>query len=137
MKRILAKLMRNSIFKFILVGGCSTGIDYIMYILLSLKLPITASKGISMIVASIFSYVINKIFTFENKDKTNMRYLIRFYFVFIINLGTNLVVNYLVYQNTGYKSFAFVLATLCGMIINYSGQKFFVFERKLHQFTTF
>lgn len=137
MKRILAKLMRNSIFKFILVGGCSTGIDYIMYILLSLKLPITASKGISMIVASIFSYVINKIFTFENKDKTNMGYLIRFYFVFIINLGTNLVVNYLVYQNTGYKSFAFVLATLCGMIINYSGQKFFVFERKLHQFTTF
>ena len=68
-------LLSSSIVKFLLVGGCSTGLDFVIYMLLSLRLPITVSKGISMILASVFSYVVNKQYTFENKEKTNAVYL--------------------------------------------------------------
>lgn len=80
-----------------------------------------------MILASVFSYIANKSFTFKNKSKENIRYLIRFYTVFAVAFAANLGVNYLVFQYTGYKIAAFILATLCGMSVNYLGQRFFVF----------
>jgi putative flippase GtrA len=113
-----------------MVGGCSTGIDFVLYMLISLKLPITISKGISMIVSSIFSYYANKNYTFGNKEKTNVGYFIRFYLVFAANFGTNLGVNYLIYHSTGYKLIAYVMATACGLTVNYLGQRFFVFSKK-------
>jgi len=119
----------NSIFKFLIVGVCSTGIDFIIYMLLSVRLSLNFSKGVSMIMSSIFSYVINKRFTFDNKEHTNLGYLVRFYIVFVVNLGTNMGVNYLVYMTTEYKLLAFVVATVCGMLVNYMGQRFFVFRR--------
>ena len=116
-------LLSSSIVKFLLVGGCSTGLDFVIYMLLSLRLPITVSKGISMILASVFSYVVNK----QNKEKTNAVYLIKYYLTFAANFAVNLSVNYLVYSSTGYKLTAYVLATICGMTVNYLGQRFFVF----------
>lgn len=122
--------MSRSAVKFVLVGGCSTAIDFVIYTILSAKFPITFSKGVSMILASVFSYTVNKRFTFSNHEKTNIGYLVKFYITFIVNLAVNLGVNYFVYQSTGYKLAAFVLATSCGMLINYLGQRFFVFGIK-------
>ena len=129
-KKLRDMFLANSILKFIVVGGCSTIIDFCIYMILSIRVPITVSKGISMICASIFSYVVNKRFTFENTDKTDIHYLIRFYIVFAANFVTNLEVNYLIFTWTGKKLIAFVLATICGMTVNYLGQRFFVFNRK-------
>ena len=47
------KLLSSKIVRFVLVGGCSTGIDFVIYVLLSMQMPITISKGISMITASV------------------------------------------------------------------------------------
>ena len=130
MRKFLDKPLSSSVSKFILVGCCSTALDFAVYTLLSVKLSITVSKGISMIAASIFSYMVNKRFTFKNRNKTNIGYLVRFYIVFAANCVTNLGVNYSVYKFTGHKSAAFILATLCGMLVNYLGQRFFVFNDK-------
>lgn len=129
MRRLWEKFVINSLLKFIVVGGCSTCIDFIIYMFLALKLPITVSKGISMVAASVFSYILNKQFTFENKEKTNVSYLVRFYIIFGANFGTNLAVNQIIFDETGYKTIAFILATVCGMMVNYLGQKFFVFHQ--------
>lgn len=123
------KIFGNSLTKFVIVGGCSTAIDFTIYMLLSLSLSITLAKGIAMCISSIFSYIANKRFTFDNKEKTDAGYIFRFYIVFAANFGTNLGVNYLIFQNSGYKLFAYVLATVCGMTVNYLGQKFFVFKK--------
>ena len=130
MKRFVDKVSKNKIFRFLVVGGCSTLIDFIVYMLLSIRLDINLAKGISMIVSSIFSYFANKNFTFSNKDKTTISYLLRFYLVFGANFCTNLSINYLIFSNTGYKLLAYVAATACGMTANYLGQRFIVFERK-------
>ena len=44
----------------------------------------------------------------------------------MVNLGTN----YFVYSKTGLKLLAFVMATICGMTVNYIGQRFFVFKKE-------
>ena len=62
------KLLSSKIVRFVLVGGCSTGIDFVIYVLLSMQIPITISKGISMISASVFSYFVNKQYTFGKDD---------------------------------------------------------------------
>lgn len=71
----------------------------------------------------------NKRYTFKNNEKTNGKYLWKFYMVFGLNFGTNIYINYMVYEYTGHKMAAFVSATLCGMCVNYIGQKFFVFVK--------
>ena len=122
------KLLSSKIVRFVLVGGCSTGIDFVIYVLLSMQIPITIS--ISMISASVFSYFVNKQYTFANKEKTTLAYLIKFYLTFGANFMVNLGTNYFVYSKTGLKLLAFVMATICGMTVNYIGQRFFVFNDK-------
>lgn len=129
MRERLNVFLPSSVLKFLAVGGMSTGIDFILYMVLSVKLPLMFAKGISMIVSSIFSYIANKSFTFKNKEKTNVKYLFKFYIVFGTNFATNLIVNYLIYKYTGFKIIAFIIATICGMTINYLGQRFFVFKK--------
>lgn len=128
MKEFWNKLRTNSILKFLIVGGCSTGIDFVIYMLLSMRISITISKGISMLSSSVFSYIVNKQFTFENKERTNTGRLVRFYLVFLTNLGVNISVNYLLHIATGNKLFAYMLATVFGMTVNYLGQRFLVFH---------
>ena len=130
MQKLREKFLSNSILRFVVVGGCSTLLDYIIYMTISKRMTVTLSKGISMAVASVFSYVMNKSFTFGNKDRTDIGYLVRFYLVFAANFATNLGINKMVYERTGQKTLAFILATLCGMTVNYLGQRFFVFKKE-------
>lgn len=122
--------MGNQVIRFLVIGGCSTGVDFIVYMLLSLVLPITFAKGIAMIISSICSYIGNKQFTFDDRDRTDIRHLTRFYLVFLFNFSTNLTVNYLLFHFTGQKLVAYILATCAGMIVNYWGQRLFVFSHK-------
>ena len=128
MRNLKNKLLSNSVFRFLLVGGLSTAADFLIYMLLSLRFPIPPSKAISMIIASLLSYGLNKSFTFQDHRKTSTGILIRFYLVFAANFLTNLAVNALVFGAFQKKLPAFLLATLAGMTVNYLGQRLFVFS---------
>lgn len=120
--------LENQILIFIIIGGFATTIDFIIYSYLLDFISINFSKFISMLVSSLFSYFMNKIFTFNKGKNYNSKYLIKFYIIFLLNLLTNIFVNYYVYKWTSIKILAFILATLFGMIVNFIGQKFFVFK---------
>lgn len=129
MKEFIHKIITNKIIRFIMVGGGATLIDFVIYMILSEKLDITISKSISMICSSVFSYIANKTFTFSNRDKTNVIHFIKFYGVFLANFVTNLGVNRFIFFITDCKVIAFILATICGMTVNYLGQRFIVFRK--------
>lgn len=129
MLKIIKKIMESRIIRFIMVGGCSTLIDFIIYMLISIWMDISVSKGISMICSSVFSYFANKIFAFSNKEKTNISLLVKFYIVFAANFLVNMGMNRLVYEMTANKIIAFILATICGMSVNYLGQRLIVFVK--------
>ncbi len=120
--------LENQILIFIVIGGLATTIDFIVYSYLLNFFSINISKLISMLNSSLFSYFMNKIFTFNKGKNYNSKYLIKFYIIFLLNLLTNIFVNYYVYKWTSIKILAFILATLFGMIVNFIGQKFYVFK---------
>ena len=120
--------LEYQILMFIVIGGLATIIDFIIYNYLLAFISINFSKLISMLVSSLFSYFMNKIFTFNKGKNYNSKYLIKFYIIFLLSLLTNIFVNYYAYKWTSIKILAFILATLFGMIVNFIGQKFYVFK---------
>ena len=81
-----------------------------------------------MLISSLFSYFMNKFFTFNKSKNNNQKYLIKFYIIFLLNLLMNIFVNYYVYKLTSIKLLNFILATLFGMTVNFIEQKFFLFK---------
>lgn len=59
----------KSLYRFVLTGGSSTLIDFIIYYFMSNYIDISIAKCISMLCSSVYSYYLNKRWTFENDKK--------------------------------------------------------------------
>lgn len=118
----------TSIFKFVVSGGIATGIDFVCYMLLRLITWPSVAKTISMILANIWSYIVNKRWVFASDKKTDYRMMGSYLVVQALNLGTNVGINSLMLYLTGLVILSFVVATLCATIVNYSLQKLIVFK---------
>lgn len=118
----------KSIFRFIVIGGLTTLIDFIIYWFISKCLNVTISKVISMLLASIFSFYFNKVWTFSNADSKKIKYLWKYYVTFSLNVLINTTVNTTVFYHTGEKVIAFVIATGVATTFNYLMQKLWVFK---------
>lgn len=121
-------LKSRSLIRFIVIGGGSTLIDFIIYMIISNYIDISVSKCISMIAASIFSFIFNKKWTFENTDNTDIIQISKYIFCQLINIAINTTVNSICYGISKSKLLAFVVATGCAMIVNYILQKLIVFK---------
>ncbi len=117
-----------SIYKFVVSGGIATGIDFVCYMLLRQIAWPSVAKTISMIIANIWSYIVNKRWVFASNRKTDYRMVVSYLGVQVLNLGTNVGVNSLMLYLTGFVILSFVVATLCATIVNYSLQKLIVFK---------
>lgn len=71
----------------------------------------------------------NKRITFFNKDKTDVSRLARYYTVWIMNLFTNVLANQIAFSLSQNRILGFLAGTVCGLIVNYAGQKKYVFEK--------
>lgn len=114
--------------RFLVVGGSSTLLDFIIYMLLSTKLNITISKFISMTISSIYSFLINKNWTFNNKNKITFILTFKYILCVFINIFVNTTSNTLIFNLTNNKIISFLFATGIAMIVNYTIQKKIVFK---------
>lgn len=134
--------MKKEIIKFILVGCCNTliGIVIIYFLYNILGLGYWLSSGIGYILGSIWSYFMNKYFTFQYKDKDWGTV-----FRFICNIAVCYFIAYAIAKpmtikicDTIFPQFSSKIqeeiALLVGMglytILNFFGQKFFCFHVK-------
>ena len=117
-----------SICKFVVSGGIATCIDFVCYMLLRQIAWPSVAKTISMIIANIWSYIVNKRWVFVSRRDTDSKMIGTYVVVQVLNLGTNVGVNSLMLHLTGYVILSFVFATLCATIVNYSLQKLIVFK---------
>ena len=114
--------------RFLVVGGSSTLLDFIIYMLLSTKLNITISKFFSMMISSIYAFLINKNWTFNNKNKTTFILAFKYVLCVCINIFVNTTSNTLLFNITRNKIISFVIATSIAMVLNYTIQKRIVFR---------
>lgn len=82
--------------KFAIVGGVNTGVDWLVYFLVTMipwfeisKTHEAVAKGISFMVAVSNSYVWNRIWTFKSQSKNIAAEFIKFFLVSLIGLAIN------------------------------------------------
>lgn len=131
------KLIDKTTFKFIIVGIINTlvgtGTMFLAYNLFHANYWI--SSALNYIVGSVVSYLLNKYYTFNNKDKSYkivLKFIINITICYLIAYGIAkpLVINLMLNIE---KNIQENIAMLVGMILfvglNYFGQRFFVFKK--------
>lgn len=113
-----------------MIGIISLLIDIVVYVLLSdvFLISKSLSKIISFILASINSFLGNKIFTFQLKPY-NLREPMKFIFLYAVSLIANSSTHDF-FLNVFDDFIPFIIASLVSITINFSGQKLWVFKRK-------
>lgn len=134
---------KKEIFRFIISGICAVATDLIFYYILSNFVELTIAKGLSFLIGTVTAYLMNKYFTFEQKKKS-LKEVIKFFTLYIISFISNITVHKIsliilpmLFQYIPFldeyqiiKLFAFLFATGTSTIINFIGQKFWVFRVK-------
>lgn len=120
--------MKNSAIKFCITGGSSTLIDYCIYMLLSVHLNPNIAKIISMFIAAVYSFFINKKWTFQNNERMNLIMILKYAVCQIVNIFVNVNVNCIFLKITEIKTVAFIIATGMAMVVNYLIQRIVVFR---------
>ncbi len=121
----------KEILKFLVGGGSAVLVDFLSYhALMSIAdLAVSPSKAISYILGAIVGFIINKLWTFESK-KFSTTEILKYVALYAFSAVANTAVNKLVISVIGIKLIAFLGATGVSTIINFLGQKFFVFRKK-------
>lgn len=127
--KIKINLKNNSdFFRFLIVGGTATLIDFTIYILLNNKMGIIVSKSLSMLCSCIYSFFMNRTWTFKVESRTSILQIVKYIISQLINISINTITNTIIYNLTGDKILSFIVATGFAMIINYLLQKLIVFK---------
>ena len=114
--------------KFIFVGIAAVLIDSITYLFLIEIIDINLSKAISFLFGSVFAYVLNNFWTF-NVSRVSVSNVMKFIVLYIISLCVNVLINALINDFFNLFYCAFIIATGVSTLINFLGQKFWVFQK--------
>lgn len=125
----LKQFQIKEILRFGVGGGSAVAVDFILYILLRNNLPTSAAKAISFVAGAIVGFIINKLWTFESK-KFSGREIFRYCILYACSAAVNTLVNKGVLALSANTLLAFLAATGCSTLMNFLGQKFFVFRKK-------
>lgn len=115
--------------KKFLVAGCSAvGTDMGSYFLLLEFFPHSVSKGVSFLLGTIVAYFFNKYWTFEKQEKS-LTEIARFGMLYSMTLGANVMTNKATLMVSGNMIlFSFLVATSVSTVLNFVGQKWWVFR---------
>lgn len=123
------RIQVKEILKFLVGGGSAVVIDYIIYqVLLSIGWNLSASKAVSYVCGAAAGFVINKLWTFESRGFSKAE-IIKYVVLYAFSACVNACVNRLVVMLLGMALFAFLCATGVSTVMNFIGQKFFVFVK--------
>lgn len=122
-------MIKKQAFRFIIVGMMSVLIDTSSYFILKAFVPPFMAKGISFCLGTIIAYLLNKQWTFEEKNHQKKK-IFRFVTLYMSTLCANVLVNSLVLIIFP-KAYilAFLAATGTSTILNFIGQKWWVFKK--------
>ncbi len=119
--------LKKELKRFLIAGFSAVGTDLVTYYILLNFLSHDVAKAISFLFGTIVAFVINKYWTFEKHDKS-YKEVVQFTILYTITLGANVVTNKFVLEQTDSILFAFLVATGVSTVLNFLGQKFWVFK---------
>ena len=126
-------LLKNSLYKqisrFSVAGLSAVAVDFLSYYSLINYLSYDISKTLSFIIGAVVAYVINKFWTFE-KNNLSFKELAKFALLYTFSLILNVYMNKLFLDITNNITIiALLVATGSSALINFVGQKWWVFKK--------
>lgn len=132
------KLNSGELKRFLVSGGSAVACDTIVYaVLFGLSVPPSIAKAISFIAGTVLAFFLNKFWTFKKPKRSHVE-VVKFICLYASTLGANILVNRIVLDHAvavvpalePFKvQFAFLSATGTSTVLNYLGQKFWVFKK--------
>ena len=128
-EKLSGKFSIKEILKFLVGGGSAVLVDYLTYrLFLHQGLNLTLAKSISYVLGAAVGFVINKLWTFESKGFSKAE-IFRYILLYACSALANTAVNRVVLWILPVQVIAFLCATGVSTIMNFLGQKFFVFRK--------
>ncbi len=128
--KLPVQLPMKELLRFLVGGGSAVLVDFLSYqLLMALGLGISPAKAVSYVLGAAVGFVINKLWTFESKQFRPLE-IVKYIILYAVSALANTLVNKLVLGWFGWKLFAFLAATGVSTVMNFIGQKFFVFRKK-------
>ncbi|MCT7433180.1 GtrA family protein [Aliarcobacter cryaerophilus] len=119
--------IKKELKRFLIAGFSAVATDLVTYYILLNFLSHDVAKAISFLLGTILAFIVNKYWTFEKHDKSYIE-IVQFAILYTITLGANVVTNKLVLEQMDSILFAFLFATGVSTVLNFLGQKFWVFK---------
>lgn len=124
---VISRIKKKELLRFLVGGGSAVTTDYIIYkLLLFCGMNMSASKSISYVSGAIIGFVINKLWTFESKRFSKVE-IVKYIILYAISASANAGINKIVMILFSIQLLAFLCATAVSTVLNFLGQKFFVF----------
>ncbi len=121
--------LRKQLTRFLVAGLTAVGTDFGFYFLLINFMAKSPAKAISFIIGTVAAYLINKFWTFE-KSRYSSWEIVKFIILYASTLMANVGVNKLVLLVLpGFVFLGFLMATGTSTVLNFIGQKWWVFRR--------
>ena len=120
-------LIKKQLLRFLVAGLSAVGTDLIMYYLLINLLDINIAKGTSFLMGTVVAFVINKYWTFD-KQKKSYNEMIKFGILYGLTFSANVLTNNIILDYTELVTIAFIMATGVSTVLNFIGQKWWVFK---------
>jgi len=125
----ISKIKKKELLRFLVGGGSAVVVDFLAYQALMLAgLLRNLSKGLSFLLGSAVGFLINKYWTFESKVFSRNE-VIRYIILYSCTAVINAAVNRGVIEIMSVELLGFFCATGVSTVLNFLGQKYFVFRR--------
>jgi len=119
--------LKKELKSFLIAGLSAVGTDFITYYIMLNFLHHDIAKILSFILGTIVAFVINKYWTFEMYKKS-YKQIFQFIILYSVTLFVNVMINRSVLDFTELVFLAFLIATGASTILNFAGQKWWVFK---------
>lgn len=128
MEQIVEKAVVRQIIRFLFSGGIAALVDIGIYASFVNTLGLFYAKVLSFCLATVVSFFLNKYLTFSSKAM-DAKEIIKFILLYIVSAYLNGLINEKSFSVFHSKPVAFCIATGFCMVLNFSGQKYFVFRK--------
>lgn len=113
--------------RFLVAGISAVATDLGTYYLLLGYLDPAIAKTISFLMGTIIAFIINKYWTFEKHERSYSE-VVKFALLYTATLFANVATNEIVLNQFHIVFLAFLIATGVSTILNFIGQKWWVFR---------
>ena len=119
--------LKKELKRFLIAGLSAVGTDFMTYYIMLNFLHHDIAKILSFILGTIVAFIANKYWTFKRYKKSHKQ-ILQFIILYSATLFVNVMINRSVLDFTELVFLAFLIATGASTILNFVGQKWWVFK---------